>query len=135
MCKVALFERQKTYVSTTNSCNSIGEIAPRELRGGLVTLNQLAITVGILLAYIVDASFAPSGNWRWIFGFGLLPALALGLGMTMLPESPRWLLLHQHKEAAMKVLSRIRLTNRVTEITTEVNDILKDAEHRLPQVL
>jgi SP family galactose:H+ symporter-like MFS transporter len=106
----------------------IGEIAPRELRGGLVTLNQLAITVGILLAYVVDAAFAPSGNWRWMFGFGLLPALALGLGMAMLPESPRWLLLHQHKEAAMKVLSRIRPTKRVAEITAEVSDILKDAE-------
>jgi SP family galactose:H+ symporter-like MFS transporter len=106
----------------------IGEIAPRELRGGLVTLNQLAITVGILVAYIVDASFASSGNWRWMFGFGLLPALALGIGMAMLPESPRWLLLHQHKEAAIKVLSRIRSTNRVTEITAEVNDILKDVE-------
>jgi MFS transporter, SP family, galactose:H+ symporter len=106
----------------------IGEIAPRELRGGLVTLNQLAITVGILLAYIVDASFAPSENWRWMFGFGVFPALALGLGMAMLPESPRWLLLHQHKEAALKVLSRIRSTNRVTEITAEVNDILKDVE-------
>src|SRR5258708_6643680 len=62
------------------------------------------------------------------FGFGLLPALALGLGMAMLPESPRWLLLHQHKEAAMKVLSRIRPTKRVAEITAEVSDILKDAE-------
>src|SRR5258708_36575214 len=106
----------------------IGEIAPREVRGGLVTLNQLAITVGILLAYVVDAAFAPSGNWRWMFGFGLFPALALGLGMAMLPESPRWLLLHQHKEAAMKVLSRIRPTKRLREITAEVSAILKAAE-------
>src|SRR5712675_3021846 len=78
----------------------IGEMAPPKLRGGLVTLNQLAITVGILLAYIVDAAFAPSGSWRW-------------------------LLLHRHKEEALKVLSRIRPTN---EITTEVNDILEHAE-------
>jgi sugar transport protein len=39
--------------------------------------------------------------------FGLLPALALACGIAVLPESPRWLLLHQHKEAALKVLSRI----------------------------
>jgi MFS family permease len=77
----------------------VGEIAPPKLRGGLVTLNQLAITVGILLAYIVDAAFSTGGNWRWMFGFGLFPALALGLGIAALPESPRWLLLHQHKEA------------------------------------
>jgi SP family galactose:H+ symporter-like MFS transporter len=87
-------------------------------------LNQLAITVGILLAYIVDAAFAPGGNWRWMFGFGLLPAFALGCGIAVLPESPRWLLLHQHKEAALKVLSRIRPTK---EITAEINDILEHA--------
>jgi MFS family permease len=86
----------------------IGEMAPPKLRGGLVTLNQLAITVGILVAYIIDAAFASSGNWRLMFGFGVLPALALGLGIAVLPESPRWLLLHQHKQEALKVLSRIR---------------------------
>ncbi|HEY4782179.1 MAG TPA: MFS transporter [Chthoniobacterales bacterium] len=86
----------------------IGEMAPPKLRGGLVTLNQLAITVGILVAYIIDAAFAASGNWRLMFGCGVLPALALGLGIAVLPESPRWLLLHRHKEEALKVLSRIR---------------------------
>ena len=76
----------------------------------------------VRLAYLVDAAFAPSGNWRWMFGFGLLPALALGFGIAVVPESPRWLLLHQHKEAALKVLSRIRPT---AEIMAEVNDILE----------
>jgi hypothetical protein len=60
-----------------------------------------------------------------MFGFGVLPALALGFGIAVLPESPRWLLLHQHKQEALKVLSRIRKTN---EITAEVNDILEHAE-------
>jgi MFS family permease len=45
----------------------IGEIVPPNLRGRLVTLNQLAITLGILLAYVVDAIFAGSGNWRLMF--------------------------------------------------------------------
>src|SRR5260370_13003953 len=103
----------------------ISEMAPPKLRGGLVTLNQLAITVGILVAYIIDATFASSGNWRLMFGFGVFPALALGLGIAMLPESPRWLLLHQHKPEALKVLSRIRETN---EIAAEVNEILEHAE-------
>jgi MFS transporter, SP family, galactose:H+ symporter len=80
----------------------IGEMAPPKLRGGLVTLNQLAITVGILVAYIIDAAFASSGNWRLMFGFGVFPALALGLGIAVLPESPRWLLLHRHKEEALQ---------------------------------
>ena len=106
----------------------IGEIAPPKLRGGLVTLNQLAITVGILLAYVVDATFAPSGNWRWMFGFGLFPVLALGCGIAFLPESPRWLLLHRHKEEALKVLSRIRSSSEAAGITAEVNEILEHAE-------
>jgi MFS transporter, SP family, galactose:H+ symporter len=103
----------------------ISEIAPPNLRGGLVTLNQLAVTVGILLAYVVDATFAGSGNWRLMFAFGILPAVALGLGIATLPESPRWLLLHQHKAEALQVLARIRDTK---DIQAEVKDIIEHAE-------
>jgi SP family galactose:H+ symporter-like MFS transporter len=103
----------------------ISEMAPPKLRGGLVTLNQLAITVGILLAYVVDAAFASSENWRVMFAFGVIPAVALELGIAVLPESPRWLLLHDHKQQALEVLSRIRKTN---EITAEVADILEHTE-------
>jgi SP family galactose:H+ symporter-like MFS transporter len=103
----------------------IGEMAPPRLRGGLVTLNQLAITVGILLAYVVDAVFAPTGGWRLMFAFGALPAIVLELGIAVLPESPRWLLLHQRKEEAVKVLTRIRGNQ---DVMPEVNDILSHAE-------
>ena len=103
----------------------ISEMAPPKLRGALVTLNQLAITTGILLAYVVDAVFAPSDGWRIMFGFGALPAIVLGLGIATLPESPRWLLLHRHKEEAIKVLTRIRGT---PDVMPEVNDILEHAE-------
>ncbi|HZC36900.1 MAG TPA: sugar porter family MFS transporter [Chthoniobacterales bacterium] len=103
----------------------ISEIAPPNLRGGLVTLNQLAITVGILLAYVVDAVFAGSGNWRLMFAFGILPAAALGVGIAVLPESPRWLLLHQRKNEALAVLARIRGTR---EVQAEVDEILGHAE-------
>jgi MFS family permease len=65
-------------------------MAPPKLRGGLVTLNQLAITTGILLAYVVDAVFAPSEGWRFMFAFGALPSVVLGLGIAALPDSPRW---------------------------------------------
>jgi sugar porter (SP) family MFS transporter len=103
----------------------ISEMAPAKLRGGLVTLNQLAITVGILLAYVVDAAFASRGGWRFMFAFGALPALILDIGISVLPESPHWLLLHQRREAALKVLVRIRGT---TDIAAEVNDIVEHAE-------
>ena len=103
----------------------ISEMAPPNLRGALVTLNQLAITSGILLAYVVDAVFAPSDGWRLMFAFGAIPAIVLGLGIAALPESPRWLLLHRRKAAAIKVLTRIRGT---PDVMPEVNDILEHAE-------
>jgi len=103
----------------------IGEIAPPNLRGGLVTLNQLAITVGILLSYVVDALFAPNQSWRWMLASGVLPAIALELGVVFLPESPRWLLLHGFRERAMKTLARIRATENNG---AEIDEILEHAQ-------
>jgi sugar porter (SP) family MFS transporter len=103
----------------------IGEIAPPNLRGGLVTLNQLAITVGILLSYVVDALFAPHQSWRWMLASGVLPAIALELGVVFLPESPRWLLLHGFKERATETLARIRATD---DNRAEINEILEHAQ-------
>ena len=103
----------------------IGEIAPPNLRGGLVTLNQLAITVGILLSYVVDALFAPNQSWRWMLASGVLPAIALELGVVFLPESPRWLLLHGFRERATKTLARIRATENNG---AEIDEILEHAQ-------
>jgi SP family galactose:H+ symporter-like MFS transporter len=103
----------------------IGEIAPPNLRGGLVTLNQLAITVGILVSYVVDAFFAPDQSWRWMLASGVFPAVALEVGVVFLPESPRWLLLHGQRERATDTLARIRATE---DNQAEINDILEHAE-------
>lgn len=103
----------------------IGEIAPPNLRGGLVTLNQLAITVGILLSYVVDAWFAPNQSWRWMLASGVLPAIALELGVVFLPESPRWLLLHGFRERATKTLARIRATE---DNRAEIGEILEHTQ-------
>ncbi|QUQ65731.1 sugar porter family MFS transporter [Kutzneria sp. CA-103260] len=84
----------------------VAELASPARRGGLVVLFQLAITVGILAAYL--SGYALDDGWRWMFGLGLAPAVALLLGMLALPESPRWLFTHGHPEAARKVLTRIR---------------------------
>ncbi|HEU4656891.1 MAG TPA: MFS transporter [Capillimicrobium sp.] len=68
----------------------IGEMAPPETRGRLVSMNQLMITVGIVAAYLVDYAFSGDEDWRAMFAVGLIPAAILGLGMLTLPESPRW---------------------------------------------
>ena len=54
----------------------IGEIVPPRVRGGLVSLNQLAITVGILGSYLIDYGLSDTGNWRLMFGLAAIPAVA-----------------------------------------------------------
>lgn len=106
----------------------IAEIAPFELRGGLVTLNQLAITIGILCSYLINYAFTNiDGSWRWMFGIGFIPALLLCLGMFFLPESPRWLVRQHLPDNAKKVLRQLRGTDDVND---EINDIQKSLNMR-----
>ena len=86
----------------------ISEISPHKQRGALVALNQLAISVGILLSYIVDYGFAYHEAWRWMLGLGAVPGLFLFLGMLYLPDSPRWILSKGHEKLARSVLQKIR---------------------------
>jgi sugar porter (SP) family MFS transporter len=85
----------------------IAEISPERRRGGFVALFQLAITVGIFLAYVVDYAFASIHGWRWMFLFGVAPALVLFAGVLVLPRSPRWLALAGREEEAREVLAEI----------------------------
>ncbi len=69
----------------------IAEIAPAKSRGLLVSFNQLAITIGIVMAYILDAYYAKQGGqWRWMLGLGVVPAMVLFIGMLFVPNSPEW---------------------------------------------
>lgn len=92
----------------------LAEIAPFHIRGMLVSLNQLAITVGIVMAYVVDFSFSDSGNWRWMFGMGVIPAVILFAGAIFLPESPRWMVLRGMTQKAREALQAIRNTEDVS---------------------
>jgi sugar porter (SP) family MFS transporter len=85
----------------------IAEISPERRRGGYVALFQLAITVGIFLAYVVNYVFASIDGWRWMFLCGVAPALVLFGGVLVLPRSPRWLALAGRNEEAREVLAAI----------------------------
>jgi len=85
----------------------ISETAPPQIRGSVVSFNQLAITSGILIAYLVGFALSFSGGWRLMLGLGAVPALPLGLGMLFMPESPRWLVAHDKEEEARGLLERI----------------------------
>ncbi len=93
----------------------ISEIAPTHARGALVSINQLAITVGIFLSYIVDLAFANvDEGWRWMFILGLVPSLILAVGMFFLPETPRWLMSNRTEDDARKVLDKVGEVNKET---------------------
>ncbi|KAF9237131.1 general substrate transporter [Melanogaster broomeanus] len=86
----------------------IQELSPTRLRGRMVVLNVVMITLGQVIAYGIDAGFENvNGGWRWMVGLGTVPAgLQLGL-LIFLPESPRILIRRGNMEAAHKVLSRV----------------------------
>ncbi len=98
----------------------ISEISPAKARGLQVSLFQLAITVGILVAYLADYAFTPSSGWRWMLGLAVVPGLLLGAGMLFLPETPRFLARHGHFDMAHAVLVRIRGTQDVDKELQEI---------------
>ncbi len=102
----------------------ISEMAPASIRGGMVSLNQLAVTVGILVSYGVNYVFSHSGNWHAMFAVGALPGLVLAVGMYLLPESPRWLVVNRKEEEAADVLRKVRgrpdVADEVREIHSEI---------------
>ncbi len=98
----------------------IAEVAPFNIRGALVSLNQLAITVGIVISYLVDFAFAPTGGWRWMLGLAVIPSLVLGIGMYFMPPSPRWLYSKGKIDKSRSVLERIRMTKNVDDEIKEI---------------
>jgi SP family galactose:H+ symporter-like MFS transporter len=86
----------------------LAEIAPAKIRGAVVTLNQLAIVLGVLCSYLVSAWFAttPEG-WRYMLMAGAAPAVVLGYAMLFLPASPRWLMTTGREGSARRMLRRL----------------------------
>ncbi|WP_399084866.1 sugar porter family MFS transporter [Streptomyces sp. BBFR2] len=91
----------------------LSEISPPDIRGRVLSANQLMITVGILVAYLINLAFAGSGNWRAMFAVGAVPAVLVVAGaMLLLPESPQWLILHDRPDRARKIIASV--TNDAT---------------------
>lgn len=86
----------------------IAEAAPPAIRGRLMVLFQLMVAIGQLISYLCGYAMAGSGGWRIMFGLAAIPAAVLAVGMTALPESPRWLVEHGRADRARQVLGRLR---------------------------
>jgi sugar porter (SP) family MFS transporter len=82
----------------------VSELAPPQSRGMLIGLYQFALTSGIALADLVGYWFAASQGWRWMFGFGLVPAVLFLFMVLTVPESPRWLFAQNRVAEAESVL-------------------------------
>jgi len=104
----------------------ISEIAPVDIRGKLVSINQLALTGGIVVSYLIDYVFADTQAWRWMFAMALIPAAAFGFGLMFIPDSPRWLVSRGRAAQARVALTRIRPRE-------EVEDELRRIQHSVGQ--
>jgi sugar porter (SP) family MFS transporter len=100
----------------------ISEQTPRRFRGGTVTYNQIMVTLGIFVAYLIGYAFhGVTNNWRWMFALGALPGIALAIAMVFVPRSPRWLVKYGRVDEAKRVLERTR--NPEDDIDEELADI------------
>ena len=91
----------------------ISELAPGRLRGRLVTVSLLFITGGQVVAYVVGWGFSriPAG-WRWMVGLGALPAIFQFALLTLMPETPRWLIKAGYEERAQRILEKVYYDKR-----------------------
>ena len=106
----------------------LSEMAPTERRGAMSGRNEVMIAVGQLLAFLINAIigsafYEVSGHWRVMLAVAALPALALFFGMLRMPESPRWLLAQGDRDAALKVLERVRTPERAKAELVEVEGL------------
>nr|XP_014349771.1 PREDICTED: solute carrier family 2, facilitated glucose transporter member 12-like [Latimeria chalumnae] len=114
-------------LSTSATSIYIAEIAPQHKRGQLVSLNELMIVVGILLAYILNYAFANVSNgWQYMFGLIIPPAILQAIAMYFLPSSPRFLIMTDCNESACKVLRRLRSTSDVDQELNSIESSLKE---------
>lgn len=102
------------------------ELAPAAHRGRFVSAYQLAITIGIFLAYLVNAGLAETDSWRWMLGVSVVPGVLLLLVGALGVESPRWLVKAGRREEARAVL-------RTVAPDTDAADRLAEIEHALDE--
>lgn len=126
----------------------IAEIAPAQLRGRLVSINQLTIVIGILMAQFINWFLVrnlPPGSseeflanswygqtgWRWMFALTAAPALLFFAGMFLVPESPRWLVKNGQSKPARTILARISGDAYAVTQITEIQKTLaaKEIQH------
>ncbi|HVT94903.1 MAG TPA: sugar porter family MFS transporter [Bryobacteraceae bacterium] len=120
----------------------IAEVSPESIRGRLVSLNQLAIMLGILLSYVAGWLLAGLGDasWRWMFASAAAPSLLFFAALFTVPESPRWLVAVNREADARGILSRLNQpasrVDTIREAIAEEKDVnLRDRSLRKPLLI
>jgi MFS transporter, SP family, galactose:H+ symporter len=102
----------------------IAELAPRQIRGGLVILQQLAISGGIFLSYVLDYIFFSAGwGWRPMFAAAAIPGVALAVGMAYMSHTPRWLAMQGRWDEAGDVMQRVNPETKDEELESLHEDL------------
>ncbi len=117
----------------------IGEIAPAEIRGRLVSFNQFAIIFGMLVVYFVNWGIANgkpiewinTTGWRYMFISEAIPAGIFGILLFFVPETPRYLALSHQDEKALQILSRINGQDKARTILSEIKNTVERSSARL----
>ena len=118
----------------------IAEISPAKTRGRLVSFNQLNIVIGISLAFFTNyliLVFGQTGapwtktlgldiyNWRWMLGLETLPAIIYFIGLFFVPRSPRWLLMKNRREEAIKIMQQLNSQDQVEKDVHAIEQSIK----------
>ncbi|HOO84089.1 MAG TPA: sugar porter family MFS transporter [Prolixibacteraceae bacterium] len=119
----------------------IAEISPANIRGRMVSFNQLNIVVGISVAFFTnylilqwsqsDSSFAEllgfdKYTWRWMLGLETLPAVLYFIFLFFVPPSPRWLAMNGNEEQALKILTQAGGSDNAQKVLADIKNNLKE---------
>jgi sugar porter (SP) family MFS transporter len=114
----------------------IAEASPPHIRGRLVSLNQVAITAGVLCAFLTNWALSGIGesSWRFMFAVAAFPSFAFFISLFFVPESPRWLIRVGRPEIAIRVLQKISGSRAEAEVR-EIRLSLSEESGTLRQIL
>lgn len=112
----------------------LSELAPKEIRGRLISLQQLTITIGLMVAFWVNVgteSLTTDAAWRIPLGIQMAPAAVLFVGTIFLPFSPRWLVNKGRNAEALTVLAKLHANGDETNpsVVAEYEEIVAQVEH------
>ena len=123
----------------------IAEISPPKIRGRMVSFNQLNIVIGISLAFFTNyliLVFGQSGapwakaigldiyNWRWMLGLETLPAIIYFSGLFFVPRSPRWLIMKNREDDAIRIMREFNSEEQVQEDIQAIEKSIKSNENK-----